>query len=613
MAIDTLVVAAASAAIKEAAKKTTEKAFDLLCKKHGLTGVKAFKSKYIDYCDKVLHIKTLASQERAVFVDDIYVPISLLKAGHKISFDITEKTTLDEGRSLLIKGLAGQGKSTILRKLLANNLRHYERLPIFYELKNYRGGSIEAAISDFLIAMGISIDEESVGKLLDDSNVKVYLDAFDETPPEYRPELLNEIKKLANKYSCNLICTTRPDTEIDSLTEFNTYAVCPLTEEQIFGIIKATSVDDEKSKELCSALKRSHLHSGNESILKSPILVVLYCISYNLGEEIPSTLSQFYSNIFETVFHRHDNIKGKVNRTRHWNDNRRIYRELFNCLCFISQRSGSGSFSHEKLSEFIAVALQYVGEDKKLSDKVSREIVSITNLIIEDGFNEYRYVHKSIQEFFSAAFICSLEHGKKVEFYGKCKGDYRFHSIFRNTLFFLNELDYYDYAKYLLVPSISELLLLDGRKIEDSTSLSDFLIERFLTETFVRCEKSIISGKRGGNMGIELRLEKPKFSSAEKYPEAYSRLFNVSADLVELHNEDDKTAKLIIERGTPDKENGYVMSIQELISREAFSADEIHGLLLTSAFALFRKDYNAAVDKLKDREEFLSKGQFFDF
>lgn len=146
-------------------------------------------------------------------------------------------------------------------------------------------------------------------KLLSDSNVKIYLDAFDEVKSEFRIELIDEIKRFINSFKYHVVCISRSSTEIDSLSEFRIFSVCELTEEQIFGIIKKTASDHEKCDELCAALKRSPLHTKKYSILKSPILVVLFCISYNLGEDIPNTLAQFYSNIFHTVFYRHDNIK----------------------------------------------------------------------------------------------------------------------------------------------------------------------------------------------------------------------------------------------------------------------------------------------------------------
>jgi len=611
--IEGIIVDAASSAAIEAAKKTIGISYDFLCKKYRLSGLKKFRQGYIEYCNKILHIKTIASQERALFVDDIYVPISIVKAGHSVPFDISDNTALDIEKALLIKGFAGQGKSTILRKLLSNNAKLYERLPIFYELKNYRGGNIESAVSNSLKSMGIIIGQSEIEILLSDSNVKVYLDAFDEVDPEYRHELLDEIRKLINLYKCHVICTTRPDTEIDSLTDIDTYTVCPLNERQIFGIIRTTSTDDEKANELCSALGRSPLHTGSESILKSPILVVLFCISYNLGEEIPNTLSQFYSNIFDTVFYRHDNLKGKVNRVRHWNDNRRIYRELFNCLCFITQRSGHSSFSKEEFNSFVSSSLEYVDEEKKVANIISDEIASITNLIIEDGFNEFRYIHKSIQEFFSASFICSFNHDKKIKFYKKCAKEHNFYSIFNNTLFFLNELDYYDYCDYFLVPSVSDLLSLSREPITDSLSVDSGLMKLFLESMIIRSKFTKISQKSSKNMGLEILLERPYFAGSEKYPEAYSRLFNFSIDFIELKNENDSLARLVRDNGSIGDDDWYSLSLEHVLSERKILENEVENALLTGIAVLFRRDYNAALEKLSSRNISLNSGGYFDF
>ena len=60
--------------------------------------------------------------------------------------------------------------------------------------------------------------------------------------------------------------------------------------------------------------------------------------------------------------------------------------------------------------------MEYVDENKLFAETMIKELVSITNLIIEDGFNEYRYAHKSIQEFYAASFIKNLPHEKKELF-----------------------------------------------------------------------------------------------------------------------------------------------------------------------------------------------------
>jgi hypothetical protein len=609
--VDPIINSALKPIIDETAKKTISGTFDFLAKKYQLLEILKFKKNYLNYCEKILQVKTLVSPDRVFHIDDIYVNVDLLPSGSQLRIPITDSTTLDNDKALLIKGLAGQGKSTLLRKLLSNNAKRFHRLPIFYELKNYTGGRIEQEITISLNNAGVKIQEHALSKLLLDSNVKVYLDAFDETKPEFRNQLLDQIRRLVNSFKCHVICTSRPDTEIDTLSEFETYSVCELTEQQIFGIIKNTASDNEKSSELCEALTHSPLHSKQDSILKSPILVVLFCISYNLGEQIPTTLSQFYSNIFDTVFHRHDNIKGKVNRQRHWNDNRRIYRDLFNCLCFISLRAGVISFKKDILIDFVSHSLTHVGEDINISDKIAMELSTITNLIIEDGFNEYRYVHKSIQEFFAASFVLSLEHSKKIGFYSKCFNEHSFYIIFHNVLFFLEELDYHDYFNYGFIPAVKDMFSLGHQLNFEEISIPQKIEDIFLDNTFMKARISIFKTK--GNESFDIEINNFAFESEISPPSLYVTVFNFCLEQLKIDFSDKELADLILTTAKKDDDGWHKLSLRTALMQKRIPLSRIQELLQLSFDVLIRRKLALANDKIKSRKASLDDTEFFDF
>lgn len=598
--------------LNEVAKKTIASAYDFLVKKYELLDILKFKEIYLNYCEKNLEIKTLVSQDKYYHVDEIYIPIDIMQSGTQSRIQVSDLTALDNDRAILIKGLAGQGKSTLLRKLLSNNAKRFNRLPVFYELKNYNGGTLELAISKSLSNFGIKISESAISKLLSDSNVKIYLDAFDEVKPEYRNELTDEIKRFINSFNCHVICTSRPDTEIDSLSEFRTFSVCELTEEQIFGIIKSTASDQEKCDELCNALKRSPLHTNKDSILKSPILVILFCISYNLGEEIPNTLSQFYSNIFDTVFYRHDNIKGKVYRQRHWNDNRRIYRELFDCLCFVSLREGLNGFSHEKLVSFVSISLNYINEENSNAEKAARELSSITNLIIEDGFNEYRFVHKSIQEFFAASFIISLQHEKKVSFYKRCFDDYSFYTTFHNTLFFLEELDYYPFNEHGFIPAVTNLLTLSSQYIKDDNYLISPTVKNiFLDDIQIRSKVNLY--KSGKNSSYEVEKTNFIFDSSETHPSLFSNVFTFSLQFIKI-DLSDKDIMTLIKMSEKNSETDWSkFSLRTILEFKNLPETIALEALKIGIDVIIRKKFNNAVDKLNNRKKSLNTNDHFNF
>lgn len=598
---------------QEAVKYTFSAAIEYLKSKYQLWGLS--EETYINYCKRILTIKTLASGDKTSNVDDIYVPLRILKSGSNMPFDVQDTTTLDiTNRAILIKGLAGQGKSTLLRKLLSNNSKKFTRMPVFFELKNYRGGSLEDAISKSLIENGLKLNALAVKDILSDSNVKLYLDAFDEVAPIYRDELISNLTRIINSTKCHLICTARPDTEIESLSVFDTYTVCELLERQIFQIIERTCSDKEKSDELCKALKNSAIYKKSGSALKSPILVVLFCVSYNLGEEIPDTLSQFYSNIFETVFYRHDNLKGRVNRVRLWNDNRRIYRDIFDFISFASLRCGYPAFRKQQLAEFVAAGINYVDESSSFADTILEELVSITNLIIEDGFNEYRYTHKSIQEFYAASFIKSLNNEKKLAFYIRASEDFHFYIVFENVLFFLKEIDYYDYSEYFFVPSIKRLLGADIEIIDDNFTLpmqvtTSVYCILHLTY-YVKLQK--FKGKQSYSVDFSNILIDPTAQgdfSVMKMLRFVAEWVYSNIDFTRVRDtvlSEEYLKKL--------KEGGEAkFSMMDLVTIRAITSEKIEDAINLSISVNIRRDFNLAMEKLRRREKSISSSNYLDF
>lgn len=66
----------------------------------------------------------MISQDKSFHVDDVYIPIDIMQSGTQSRLEVNDSTVLDNDRSILIKGLAGQGKSILLRKLLFNNAKN---------------------------------------------------------------------------------------------------------------------------------------------------------------------------------------------------------------------------------------------------------------------------------------------------------------------------------------------------------------------------------------------------------------------------------------------------------------------------------------------------------
>jgi hypothetical protein len=584
--------------------------FDSLVTKYKLSAFSGFKDKYLRLCSSNLLIKTIASPDNSVHVDEIYVPLEL--SGHS-RIEVESGTTLDNSsRASLIVGLAGQGKSTILRKLLSNNIAKISRLPFFYELKNYNGGEIEEAISKSLSNHGIEFSAGGLKKIFNDSNVRLFLDAFDECPSDHKAALYLEIDKLVRKYNCNIICTTRPDTELDALVGVDNYKVEFLKGRQIQSIIHKTCNDPSKADELCKALERSEFHKDSDSVLRSPILVVLFCTSYNLGISIPDSLSQFYKNIFDTVFLKHDNLKGGVARLRHWNDDRSIYRHVFDYFCFISQRQSLASFSFSELSRLISETLKYLSRESSASDVIATELIQITNLLIKDGYDEYKFIHKSIQEFYCASFLSSgLDTEKKKAFYNKCAEELGFYSVFSNTLLFMKEIDSYDYLAFYVAPAVSNLLGLNMRLITD-----EFIVGQDLMRVYMESVIYIVKYEEGfdrrSGPTVNAEIFPPKVNAVIKNTFLH-RLFSKASEFLQTKRPSDATLKLIASNANGLGDGLHELNLRAICPYLEINRKEIEHSLMLSVGMLYRREYNLAIEYIANRSSQVTKQGYLDF
>jgi hypothetical protein len=78
------------------------------------------------------------------------------------------------------------------------------------------------------------------------------------------------------------------------------------------------------------------------------------------------------------------------------------------------------------------------------------DIREITCLLIYEG-NEYRYIHKSVQEYYAASFVENRPDTNAINFYKACL-DYNIYRNWEEELLFLSEIDKYRYCKFYLIP-----------------------------------------------------------------------------------------------------------------------------------------------------------------
>jgi len=100
-------------------------------------------------------------------------------------------------------------------------------------------------------------------------------------------------------------------------------------------------------------------------------------------------------------------------------------------------------------------------------DKFLNDIVTITCLILRDG-EEYRFIHKSVQEFYTAAFIQKKPESWANEFYTRFQDKKNYSTVraWDKELEFLHEIDKYRFEKYYLLPIILDYLKISEKDLQ---------------------------------------------------------------------------------------------------------------------------------------------------
>jgi predicted NACHT family NTPase len=360
-------------------------------------------------------VKTIQSPDRPSKISDFFVSPSFVDSDNGI---VDAKLVSDFGDSEhpLIEGIAGQGKSIFMRQLLLEEIKLGQRLPILIELRKITSQkNLHQSGIQFLRALGFCRCEDIWTYLLEAEFAVLLLDGYDETPEECRMQLIDDISTLAMTYDqLRMVVTSRPEPSIKSVSCLKTIRICRLNKSKRDAIVKKIC-DRATASNLIVKLDKNP--SLNE-IVDTPLFATLLSIVYRAELRLPETVHEFYDVVFQTLLYRHDDQKEGLERPRKTGLGNHMFRMVFENYCFRTSLNAQLRFSQETATEIFAQALTKEGADPLLADKFFTDVTKITCLLVRDG-SEYQFLHKSIQEYFSAGYIKRLPEDKAKDFYGR--------------------------------------------------------------------------------------------------------------------------------------------------------------------------------------------------
>ncbi len=411
---------------------------------------------YLKAVEKVKRVRTLSYTEKDALFNDIYVPLNIISSSNT-NYLVDENVNIPQPRAINIVGRAGQGKSTILRRLFLNELSREGRIPILLELKYFREDSLEKNLINELRKWGLNFDESTVLEFATSSEVSLYLDAFDEIPTSSVDSVYQQLSELKTSCDCKITITSRPNTSICHTNNIDIFQVADLTNDQIYSILDVASSSKNQSTMLKQALEAKP-HALE--FVKSPILAVLLQIVFAHSNTVPSSLNDFYNRVYLTLFHRHDELKTNVSRGFKTDLTCDESERVFQTFCYLSLKSGDLSFSKEVAINHMSTALKVRGFDKVKPEHYFNDVFHVTNIIQEDGYDNYTFFHRSLQEFYAYKFIDGyFSTEQKKQFFQLCRQEPISLSQFNLVIkFFADNRESKEYLEYFLLPALGHFI-----------------------------------------------------------------------------------------------------------------------------------------------------------
>ncbi|NMH26550.1 NACHT domain-containing protein [Flavobacterium silvaticum] len=445
---------------------------------------KLLEHQTIEY-KKNFFTKTLLHRSKPAKLLDFYQPLEIIIQSQEGFVETKKKyiqtlnisNLFQDSNYVTLIGKAGCGKSTLLKYLFINSVKTNFKIPIKVELRylnEYKKGFNDYIIDEIFLFQKIGISTSIIEKILGSNSFVFFLDGYDELNLNIRERITKEIDHFTSKYqNNNFVITSRPYTNLDTLPLFTNYSICDLREEEIISFVKKQipKYDSELTDKILETIKKVDNNSYKQ-FLSNPLLLSMFILTYQSYSEIPQKRSYFYGQVFETLYSMHDSIsklsfvRDKVSGLS--KDNFIQILNSFSCLSFFDKKILFTQEYFDKTLNIIKSKKRDIAFD---NNKLIEDLQISIGILYKEG-QYYTFPHKSLQEYFCARYVSSLNESNKAVVFEKLKssieigwknylvGNHHF-------LLLLAELDYNSVVKKLVIPLMkSEIAKIVGDQLD---------------------------------------------------------------------------------------------------------------------------------------------------
>lgn len=411
-----------------------------------------------------LYMNTIVFKNQQKTINDLYIPLTVVKAKNmsdkrnvEILIDKYKDGFIPYYKKVLLVDNAGMGKSTVIKYLYLSVISEKKGIPILIELRKLDN---ELSVVDFIMneINGIRkcFNIDNILELIERGDFIFFFDGYDEITEDVKKQITENIQDFISKASNNtFIISSREESELGCFGDFQRFYIRPLKKEEAYELIKKYDQDGELSKELIEKIEtQKNLKIINE-FLENPLMVSLLYKAFEYKKIIPYKKHIFYRQVYDALFEDHDMSKGGayVHPKKSKMDIEDFHRVL-RAIGFITLTKGI-TYSKEELIDIVNQAKKKVTGIEFNANNFIDDVISAVPLFIKDGI-EYKWSHKSFQEYFAACYISYDGKDKQSLFLKRMIEMDRIEKYY-NVLDFCYDIDYKEFMRTIIYPIIKDL------------------------------------------------------------------------------------------------------------------------------------------------------------
>jgi len=433
-----------------------------------------------NYYNKYAKTKTFIYRDEKIDFYEVFYPVTIKNRSTSCTQTQQLKDAIFKEKYITIIGSAGSGKSMLMKHIFLSCIHQFYTIPIVVELRNLNDLNITIFdyISNILTKNKLAKSEKILDRIVKEGNFIFLFDGYDEIFSDNKNKITNEIEELVDTYPNNaFVVTSRPGANAESLQRFENYFVQPLNPKQVNEFVNMQFKNHENKDSIGKIITVIEKPENKDYLdyFTNPLLLSMFIFTFGSHPEIPRKKSKFYWNVFDTLCTKHDTFTKKgfwlhERRSKLKNEELELILKWFS---YISLFKGKYNFEIEYLKQTLSAITKKFKFECDVEDLIYDLSVSIS-ILIQDGV-EFTFPHKSLQEYFAAMLIQSLDKKQKEDIYGE-----KFIILTRKTMggnqnFFrlCNEIDQTSFLKYFLLP-IGESYIQRDNSIDKMVRLKNY-------------------------------------------------------------------------------------------------------------------------------------------